>query len=495
MAAFLSHNKAGFNGLPRKCSGKNYSLTSIFNQKGLLLIVFFNQKGLGLRRIIDHFLREWKQDDSRKPLLIRGTRQVGKTYSVRNLGASYPDFAEINFELQTDAQHVFEKDLDPVRICRELSLIIKKAIVPGKTLLFFDEIQVVPRAITTLRYFYEMFPELHVIAAGSLLNFAIEEVGIPVGRVQSLYMHPLSFIEYLTAMGDTLIVDEIMHHEPDQEISPVIHAKLLGLLGEYLALGGMPDVVQRWVNKKNPLECTKIHHTLLNSYSQDFAKYARKLQIKYVELMFKHIPMQLGKKFKYSLIEGDYRKRELAPALELLVTAGIAHKVYYSAGQGIPLGAQIDPLDYKVIFLDTGLAQALLDLDIAQWFLRPENEFINKGSLVEAFIGQELLIYTNPHIKNNVYYWHKDAAGQAEVDYLIQVDTAVVPIEVKSGLGRTLKSLNIFLESHPKSPYGIRVSAQNYSIHNTIHSYPLYAVAKIISGKNQDIKEAIEKLV
>lgn len=461
----------------------------------LRLIVVFNQKGAILKRIIDHFLEEWKHDNSRKPLLIRGARQVGKTYSVRSLGATYSDFAEINLELRTDAQHVFEKDLDPIRICRELSLILRKPIVPGKTLLFFDEIQVVPRAITALRYFYEMLPELHVIAAGSLLDFAIEEVGMPVGRVQSLYMHPLSFIEYLAAIGDSLIIDEIMHHKPDQEISPVIHAKLLGLLGEYLALGGMPDVVQHWANKKDPLACTKIHHTLLNSYRQDFAKYARKLQIKYVELMFTHIPMQLGKKFKYSLIEGDYRKRELAPALELLVTAGIAHKVYYSAGQGIPLGAQIDPLDYKVIFLDAGLAQSLLDLDIAQWFLRPENEFINKGTLVEAFIGQELLIYANPHINNNVYYWHKDAVGQAEVDYLIQVDAAVVPVEVKSGLGRTLKSLTIFLESHLKSPYGIRFSAQNYSIHNAIHSYPLYAVAKIISDKNQDIKQAIEKLL
>ena len=198
-----------------------------------------------MKRIIDHFLWQWKQDDFRKPLLIRGARQVGKTYSVRNLGASYADFAEINLEFQADAQRVFEKDLDP--------------------------------------------------------------------------------------------------DEPAREISPVIHSRLLGLLGEYLALGGMSDVVQHWINKKDLLACTKIHHMLLNAYRQDFAKYARKLQIKYVELMFNHIPTQLGRKFKYSLIEGDYRKRELAPALELVVTAGVAHKVYYSAGQEIPFGAQINP--------------------------------------------------------------------------------------------------------------------------------------------------------
>src|SRR3990172_4247013 len=198
----------------------------------------------------------------------------------------------------------------------------------------------------------------------------------------------------------------------------------------------MPNSVQHWIEKNNPLDCAKIHSALLSTYRQDFSKYARKLQVKYVELLFNHIPMQLGRKFKYSLIEGDYRKRELAPALDLLVTAGIAYKVYYSAGQGSPLCAQIDPQDYKVIFFDAGLAQAILDLDIAQWFLNPRREIINKGALVEAFVGQELLAYSSPHIKSNAYYWHREGRlGQAEIDYLLQVGAAVIPVEVKSGSG------------------------------------------------------------
>jgi len=200
--------------------------------------------------------------------------------------------------------------------------------------LFLDEVQAVPRAITALRYFYEMLPELHVIAAGSLLDFAIEQVGIPVGRVQSMYMHPLSFIEYLAADGNGLFINEIINHSPEQDISQMVHNKLLGLLGEYLALGGMPRSVQRWIDKKDPLGCAKVHSMLLDDYRQDFAKYARKLQIKYVELLFTHIPMQLGRKFKYSLIDGDYRKRELAPALDLLVTAGVAHKVIILQAKG-----------------------------------------------------------------------------------------------------------------------------------------------------------------
>ena len=449
-----------------------------------------------MKRIIDHFLLQWKHDPLRKALLLRGARQVGKTYSIRKLATTYPDFVEINFELRLDAHAIFEKDLEPDRILRELSLIARKPIIPGKTLLFLDEIQIVPNAITALRYFYEMRPELHVIAAGSLLDFAIEEIGIPVGRVQSLYMHPVSFIEYLASSGEGLIVDEIMNHSIDQEMGKSVHDRILGLLGEYLAVGGMPHAIQEWIQKKNALSCSRIHHSLLDTYRQDFSKYARKLQIKYVELLFDQVPLQLGQKFKYSSIDGEYRKRELAPALDLLVTAGIAHKIFYTAGQGVPLGAQIDEQDYRVLFLDIGLAQSALSLDLAGWFLSPSQEFINKGALVEAFVGQEMLVYDQPHSKNTLFYWHKESCSQqAEIDYLIQIQGEIIPVEVKAGLGRTIKSLRYFLEKHPKSTYGIRFSAQNYSLHEHVFSYPLYAIAHVFSEKNEEIKQAIQKLL
>ena len=445
-----------------------------------------------MKRIIDHFLLQWKSDRFRKSLLLRGARQVGKTYAVRKLAETYPDFVEINFELRKDAHGIFDKNLEPHRIVRELSLIARQPIIPGKTLLFLDEVQIIPEAITALRYFYELMPELHVIAAGSLLDFAIEQTGIPVGRVESLYMHPVSFIEYLVASDEALIVDEIMNHPIEQEMSSVVHARMLDLLGEYLALGGMPCSVQEWIEKKNALDCAKMHRTLLNTYRQDFGKYARKLQIKYVELIFDQIPLQLGKKFKFSNVEGDYRKRELSPALDLLVTAGIAHQVFYTAGHGIPLGAQADVQDYRTIFLDVGLAQSALGLDLTSWFLNLPQEFINKGALIEAFVGQEMLAYDQPHSKNLLYYWHKDAvAHQAEIDYLKQLQGEVIPIEVKAGLGRTIKSLHYFLEKHPKSSYGIRFSAQNYSIHERIYSYPLYAIAHVMAKENTLVKQAI----
>ena len=220
------------------------------------------------------------------------------------------------------------------------------------------------------------------------------------------------------------------------------------------------------------------------------------MQVKYVELIFTHIPMQLGRKFKYSLIEGDYRKRELSPALDLLVTAGVAHKTFYSTGQGTPLGAQIDPQDYKVIFLDVALGQQLLGLDVAGWFANPLAEFINKGSVLEALVGQEMLAYDDPYTKKNLYYWHRDVrASEAEIDYLLTINHNIVPVEVKNGPGSTLRSMHSFLESHSTSPYGIRFSTQNYCTYHTIKSLPLYAIAQVMDEKNAELKAAIDMLV
>ena len=449
-----------------------------------------------MKRLIDYYLANWKQDQFRMPLLLRGARQVGKTFSVRKLGESFQSFVEVNLEAMPEAHVIFEKNLDPERIIGELSIVTRKHIIPGKTLLFIDEIQIVPRAIIALRYFYEKMPNLHIIAAGSLLDFAIEHVGMPVGRVQSLYMYPLSYVEFLAALGYDSLIEAFLSHAPDTEISTAIHNQALALLGDYCAIGGMPRAVQLWKDTKSPLSSARIHTTILDAYRQDFEKYARKMQIRYVELLFKYIPVQLGRKFKYSIIEGEFRKRELSPALELLVTAGVAHKVFYSAGQGIPLGAQIDMQDYKVLFLDIALAQNLLGFDISGWFTAPMVEFVNKGSIIEAFVGQEMLAYDDPYMKKNLYYWHREMrASEAEIDYLMQIDKSIIPIEVKSGLGKTLKSLQSFLESHSATFYGIRFSVHNYSQYQKINSLPLYAVAHMMAMKNQELKKAISLLL
>jgi predicted AAA+ superfamily ATPase len=433
-----------------------------------------------MKRFIDKELSDWKDVKFRRPLLLRGARQVGKTYAVRQLGKQFESFVEINLETQPDARIIFEKDLDAQRIMRDLSLFARKPIIPGQTLLFIDEIQATQNAVTALRYFYENIPELHVIAAGSLIDFAIENVGIPVGRVESLYVYPMSFLEFLISTENEILVQEILSHRVEESISEPVHNKILSILGEYLAIGGMPGVVECWKETKDPSRCFALHHSLIDTYRQDFAKYAKKFQIKYVDTVFNNIPQQLGKKFKYSSIEGDYRKRELAPAVDLLITAGIIHKVVHSSGNGIPLGANVDPECYKIIFLDVALSQAVLGLDLESWFLNPMQQFVNKGELVEAFVGQEILAYANAHAKKQLFYWQRNApSSSAEVDYLIQKGEKIIPVEVKSGSGKTLRSLHQFLESHPHVLFGIRFSIQNYSRHEKIESFPLYAVAAI----------------
>lgn len=434
--------------------------------------------GANLKRFIDHHLMEWAQQKNFKPLLLRGARQVGKTHAARQLGKKFDSFVEINLEFTTAAQHLFKENLDPHRIVRDISLLTGKKIIPGKTLLFFDEIQAESQAVQALRYFYEMMPELHVIAAGSLFDFIVEAIGMPVGRVQSLYMYPMSFFEFLSALQEDVLMTEILNHDIGSTISQVAHTKALRLLAEYLAIGGMPEVVKEWVAHKDPHRCFDLQQTLIDSYRQDFGKYAQRYQIKYLDLLINNIPLQLGKKFKYSALEGDYRKRELSPCLDLLVIAGVINKVLHTDAQGLPLGAQVDPNEFKLIFLDIALAQALLGFDVSEWFLHPEQQFVNKGELVEAFVGQELLAYSNPIQKKQLYYWQRMERGsQAEIDYVTTIGEDIVPIEVKSGAGSTLKSMHMFLEKHQKSSYGIRFSTQNYSLYQKIRSYPLYAIA------------------
>lgn len=436
-----------------------------------------------MKRFVDAHLAQWKESNSRKPLLVRGARQVGKTHAIRTLGKSFEDFIEINFEMSNDVALVFEKDLVPDRIIRDLSLFTGRAITPGKTLLFFDEIQAAPRAVLALRYFYELLPSLHVIAAGSLLDFSLDELGIPVGRVTSMYMYPMSFLEFLSALDQELLVQEILTHTAEAPLSEPVHHKLLALLGEYLAVGGMPEVVLCWQTTKDFFACAALQQSLVDTYRQDFNKYAKNFQIKYLNLLFDHIPLRLGKKFKYSDAGGQYQKRELAPCLELLFTAGVATKVSWTAGNGIPLGAQADADDFKVVFLDVALCQVILGLDLGAWIRNPLDQFVNKGELVEAFVGQELLVYAHPFKKPSLFYWHRTARGsEAEVDYLVQIKEDVVPLEVKSGAGSTLKSMQSFLESHPASGMGVRFSTLNYSVWQKIHSYPLYAVAKVVGG-------------
>ena len=242
----------------------------------------------------------------------------------------------------------------------------------------------------------------------------------------------------------------------------------------------MPEAVKVWNELHDVDVCGEIQYAIIESYRQDFEKYCKHHQIKYVSLIYDQIPRRLGETFRFSKLPGEYRKRDLAPSFELLCKAMVVNPVYHSDGKGIPLGALADYHYFKAMFVDVALAQRLLDLHPKDWFLQPTQSLVNKGQITESFVGQELMSYQDSHEKAQLFYWQRHERGSsAEVDYLINVQGKVVPIEVKSGSGTSLKSLQLFLATHP-SKFGVRFSIHNFSQHEKLHSYPLYAVASLL---------------
>ncbi len=445
-----------------------------------------------MKRYIIQSLRRWRASSPHKPIIMRGARQVGKTTLARQFGAEFENFVEINLEKDPDLGPIFDGNLDPKRLVRLISAHTGQSILPGKTLLFIDEIQEAPRAIIALRYFYEEMPQLHVIAAGSLLEFALEEVGVPVGRINFLYVYPLSFTEFLLAINRGHLIEFLLNHDLSTSMESIIHAQLLEHLSEYFAIGGMPEAVKTWCEKQELHECQLVHHSIIETYKQDFSKYAKAHQIKYLDVLFIEIARQAAKHFSYSKVPGNFRKRELAPALELLIKAGLVKPVYHSSGQGIPIEAQADYGVFKCLFVDIALAQTILGYDLRDWFFHAQESFINKGEITESYIGQELLAYANPFFEKKLYYWTRQTrSAMAEVDYIIEHNNQVVPIEVKSGASTKLKSLYSFLNSHENTEYGIRLWPMNFQMEESVHSFPLYAIASLMIGAEHNKDYAV----
>jgi len=424
-------------------------------------------------------LNRWCDDPFRKPLVIRGARQVGKSWLVRRFGRQFDGCAEVNFEFEPAFGRIFDRDLDPVRILRDLSIALGTRIVPGETLLFLDEIQECPRALTALRYFHERMSRQHVIAAGSLLDFTVERIGVPVGRVDFLHVYPMSFPEFLSATGNDRLRSTLEHeHDPREPLPGIVHDGLMDLLGQYMAVGGMPEAVARWIETGDIVACSRVHETLVGAYRQDALKYSRKNQRPYVDIVLEAIPRLLGRKFVYSAVASEVRSRTLRSALELLVKAQVAHRVHHTASNGLPLGAEKNPKLFKVVPLDIALAQSILGLDPGPWILDPASTLVNRGPVAEAFVGQELLAHGGPHRRAELFYWVRDkTSSKAEVDYVIASGQHIVPVEVKSGKTGKLKSMHLFLRHKPHSPLGLQLSAENFSRSGPVHRYPLYAVS------------------
>ncbi|MCP4156660.1 MAG: ATP-binding protein, partial [bacterium] len=368
-----------------------------------------------LKRDIFQHLLEWKDEPKRKPLLLRGARQVGKSWLVKKLGESFDNFVEVNFEKTPEICTFFEGNIDPLMLIKNISNYIKGEITPGKTLLFLDEIQICPRAIVALRYFYEDLPQLHVISAGSLLEFELEKISVPVGRVTFLYVYPLSFAEYLTAIGK----ENLRLMLADNDLKPLpepLHNQLTQDTRDYTLLGGMPEVVADFVEYGNFERCRNIQTVLLETFRSDFHKYAKKHQLKYLRIVFESIPLQLGNKFKYSHVSRDIKSRELGDALELLEMAGLVYKVCHTSGNGIPLKFESDLKRFKVLFFDIGLAMRLLKLDYRPFILNPDISMVNNGAVAELLTGLEFILHQDFREKAELFYWHRESkSSNAEV--------------------------------------------------------------------------------
>ena len=433
-----------------------------------------------INRKADIELERWKAESKHKPLLIRGARQVGKTNTIREFGKKFDNFIEINFEESPRLKALFSDELSPATICENIAAIFKTSIVPGKTLLFLDEIQECKEAIASLRFFYEKMPGLHVVAAGSLLEFALSEIPtFGVGRIRSMFMYPLSFSEFLAGAGEHQLLDKVRKAKPTTPMNEVLHARLIELIQKFICLGGMPEVIANYIETKNLNQCQQLLDDLIISIRTDFAKYRKKTPASRLNEVFQAVVYQTGQKFVYSKACVQANHNQVKEALQLLIMAGLVIPVTHSPSNGIPLGAGANPQKQKMLLYDTGIFQRILGLDLADFLLSKKFDAINKGNVAEQFVGLELIKSESCYQNPSLYYWHREAkSSNAEVDYVIPISQEIVPVEVKAGTKGSMQSLFLFLQEK-KLNRGIRISNENFSVYDTIEVYPLYAVENL----------------
>lgn len=398
-----------------------------------------------MKRRAEKFLSEWRDRSGRKPLVLRGARQVGKTYLVENWGRQhFKSVLKVDLERERDLHSLFSQP-DPKRLLEELSLLKGQAVVPGETLLFLDEVQACPSALAMLRYFFELMPELHVVAAGSLLDFALREFthSMPVGRIEFLHLHPMSFEEFLEAVEGSAMAEHLGKISLGQPISEAMDRKYIEALRRYFFIGGMPEAVRAYVERKDLLEVQRIQTALIQTVQDDFAKYGpRRLQ----ELMrktYRHVAENVGRKLKFVNVSRDERAVDVRRALELLTYSRVVHVVYHTSANGLPLGAERDERHFKPLFLDVGLVNRVCGLDLVG---TEELITVNEGALAEQFVGQQLLCAAPPFEDPQLFYWGREARNaNAEVDFVISRHQDILPLEVKAGKTGTLRSLFQFL--------------------------------------------------
>lgn len=425
------------------------------------------------RKIIDDLIK-WKESKNRKPLIIHGARQVGKTYIIKQFGKeNYENLIYVNFETNKEFSSQISDSIDVKYILNKLELFYGEKIIPGKTLIFFDEIQANERALTSLKYFYEDAPEYHVIAAGSLLGIAInrKNYSFPVGKVQMINMYPISFQEFLVAIGRENLIEEIRKHFANNEkMDKDIHELCLKLYRTYLVVGGMPEVVQTYLAEGKTIAAIDVQTMILESYERDMTKYADNSLSNKIISAFDSIPVQLAKdnqKFQYKVISKGGSSSIFGDAILWLKNSGIVNQVNKVTPE-LPLEMHKDLTSFKLYMSDVGLFVNKAKYPLYQVDLSTQPTMISMGPLTEHYVANELKV--NGY---ELYYWESN--GKAELDFLIQKNTDIVPIEVKTSVHTKSRSLDIYMKNCNPN-YAIRISEKNFGLENNIKSVPLYAV-------------------
>ena len=467
--------------------------------------VIFTEIDYMQRILLDH-LKKWLVAANRKPAVLRGARQVGKTWLVRELAKlSKYDLIELNFEKYPELIAHFSSN-DPQKIILNLESFFNKTISLKKTILFLDEIQAAPDIFAKLRWFYEDTPELAIIAAGSLLEFVLEKhtFSMPVGRIQYFFLEPLNFEEFLLAKTETHLLNTIKTFSFNDPINAALHARALHLFKEYVLIGGIPEAVLTWINSASLEEVAITHSDLINTYQDDFNKYTKKIAGLYLPDLLKTIPRVLGQKFIYNKVNSNARTENIKESLHLLKQARICTIVQGCYANGIPLGADINPKAFKVILLDTGLTSKILDLKLYQFDTISDICLINNGAIAEQVVGQLLKQLSPYYTSPELYYWNREVPGSsAEVDYIIQHNQEIIPIEVKAGTEGKLRSLHQFMYEKNKTIairlysgeakiQKIMTTVSGHQITYTLISLPFYLISQLTHIINNETGSGLD---
>ena len=447
-------------------------------------------------RNIDKDLMEWKENPRRKPLLVRGARQVGKSSSIRHLGKTFKYFLEVNFERNPEVGEIFKGNRDVKNITNKLHDFYGIPIIPGETLLFFDEIQKCEDAIYSLWFFKEDYRDLHVIAAGSLLEFALKDLSsFGVGRVSSLFVHPMSFDEFLLATGNQGLLNAKKESDIAHPLMQLFYNKLVEAFRSFMLVGGMPEAVAIYAATGSYHDSSDVVNEILQGYQDDFAKYSAKANPVLLRQTLMSVARQVGGKFVYNRVEGQYRSAEVKNALEMLRDAGLVIPVYHTDANGVPLGAEINGRVVKYLIHDSGVLLAILGIDddtdvrIKEIMVGNSIDLVDKGHVAEMIAGLELVKYASPQKRHQLYYWQNMNKGtRSEVDYVIAQGSEIVPIEVKSGVKGTMSSMYALMRNPQKHiNKGIRCSLENLGTFQSpegkaIDIIPIYAISKLFTS-------------